>query len=76
MFGAFDPWNGSPMLAGGDPTQMADLSIAVRRAWIAFARDGAPGHKALPPWPWHDLATRTAMRFGARIGVVNDLGET
>jgi para-nitrobenzyl esterase len=76
VFGTFDAWNGSPMLAGGDPAQMADLSTAVRRAWIAFARDGAPGHEALPPWPWHDLATRTAMRFGARIGVVNDLGET
>ena len=76
VFGTLDAWGGSPMLADGDTAQMADLSTAVRHAWIAFARDGAPAHEALPPWPRHDLATRPVMRFGARIGVVNEPEET
>jgi para-nitrobenzyl esterase len=74
VFGAFDTWDGSPMLAGGDAAQMADLSTAVRRAWIAFAHDGLPAHEGLPPWPRHSRATRPVMRFGTRVGVVNEPG--
>ena len=76
VFGAFDTWDGSPMLAGGDAAQMADLSTAVRRAWIAFAHDGVPAHEGLPPWPRHARSTWPVMRFGERIGVVNDPGES
>ena len=72
VFGTFDAWRRAPMLAGGEPVQMADLSTAMRRAWIAFARTGDPGHDALPDWPRHDAQRRPTMRFGARIGVVGD----
>lgn len=72
VFGTFDAWRDLPMLAGGDPAQMADLSAAVRRAWIAFVRDGSPEHDALPPWPSYEAANRPTMRFGARIGIVGD----
>ena len=72
VFGTLDAWRDSPMLTGGDTVQMTDLSAAMRRSWIAFVRDGAPDHEALPPWPHYEPARRAVMRFGARIGVVGD----
>ena len=60
------------MLAGGDAAQMADLSDAMRRTWIAFVRTGDPAHDGLPAWPRHDADKGQTMRFGARIGVVGD----
>jgi para-nitrobenzyl esterase len=72
VFGTRRAYLDAPMIAGGDVAQMADLSTAMRRAWIAFVRDGTPGHDALPPWPRYDAIRRPAMRFGARIGIVND----
>lgn len=72
VFGNFEAWPGAEMLSGGDPKQMADLSAAMRRAWIAFVRGGNPGHDALPDWPLHDAASRPTMRFGERVGVVGD----
>jgi para-nitrobenzyl esterase len=72
VFGTFAAWRDAPMLAGGDAAQMADLSAAMRRAWIAFAQTGDPAHDALPAWPRHDADRRPTMRFGARIGVAGD----
>ncbi len=72
VFGNFAAWHDAAMLAGGDAAQMADLSAAMRRAWIAFVRGGAPEHEALPPWPRHDPVRRPTMRFGPRIGIVGD----
>lgn len=69
VFGTLDLWRGSPMLAGGDPAQMEDLSAAMRGAWIAFVQHGSPEHSQLPSWPRYDVAKRATMRFGARIGV-------
>jgi para-nitrobenzyl esterase len=72
VFGNFDAWHDAAMLAGGDARQMADLSAAMRRAWIAFIRSGTPENDALPAWPRHDPIRRPTMGFGARIGVVGD----
>jgi len=72
VFGTFAAWRDAPMLAGGDAAQMADLSAAMRRAWIAFAQTGDPAHDALPAWPRHDADRRPTMRFGARIGVAGN----
>jgi carboxylesterase type B len=58
------------MLAGGDARQMAALSVAMRRAWISFVRNGDPAEGNTPPWPRHDVDHRPVMRFGARIGTV------
>jgi para-nitrobenzyl esterase len=69
VFGTFDAWAGAPMLAGGDTRQMADLSEAMRQAWIAFVRTGEPGSS----WPRHDVDRRAVMRFGTRIGAVGDI---
>lgn len=72
VFGTLGAWHKAPMLAGGDTAQMADLSIAMRRAWIKFVGDGVPEHDGLPPWPQYDVIRRPALRFGSRIGIVND----
>ena len=66
VFGNFPQWPGAEMLAGGDAAQMADLSRAMRAAWIAFARTGSPD------WPAYDTASRATMCFGTRIGVAGD----
>lgn len=63
VFGNFSQWPGAEMLAGGDAAQMADLSRAMRAAWIAFARAGSPG------WPHYDTTSRATMCFGTRIDV-------
>ncbi len=72
VFGNFAQWPDAEMLAGGNPAQMADLSRAVRAAWIAFAHTGSPRDDALPDWPQYDAASRATMCFGARIGVAGD----
>ncbi len=72
VFGSFEAWRDAPMLAGGDPAQIAALSMAMRRAWIAFIRNGTPENDAMPPWPRHDPIHRLTMCLGARIGAVGD----
>lgn len=72
VFGTFEAWADAAMLAGGDPAQMADLSAAMRRAWIAFVRSGDPRHELLADWPRYDTAQRPTMQFGARIGAVGN----
>jgi para-nitrobenzyl esterase len=72
VFGTLESQRNSPILAGGDAAQMADLSSAMRHAWTAFARSGNPAHNGLPIWPRYDATMRPAMRFGTRIGIVND----
>ncbi len=69
IFGTFAAWADAPMLAGGDHAQMADLSAAMRRAWIAFARAGDPRQEHLSDWPSYNTTERPTMRFGARVGV-------
>lgn len=69
VFGTFDAWADAPMLAGGDRRQMADLSEAMRRAWLAFVRTGEPASS----WPRHEVDRRAVMRFGTRIGAVGDI---
>jgi para-nitrobenzyl esterase len=71
VFGTYEHSN-APMLAGGAPAQMEDLSASIRGAWIAFVRDGSPEHHMLPSWPRHDVTRRSVMRFGTRIGIVSD----
>ncbi|HKA15886.1 MAG TPA: carboxylesterase/lipase family protein [Myxococcota bacterium] len=39
------------------------LSRRMRDAWIAFAREGAPGHAHLPEWPAYDTRERATLEF-------------
>jgi para-nitrobenzyl esterase len=58
VFGNWDTaWRGAPMLAGGDPAEMAALSRTMQRAWIDFIREGDPG------WPARGADEETYMRF-------------
>jgi para-nitrobenzyl esterase len=72
VFGTLKAWQGTPMLAGGDAAQMAELSTIMRQAWMSFIRDGSPEHSELPAWPRYDIVRRQTMCFGDRIGVVGD----
>jgi para-nitrobenzyl esterase len=72
VFGTLEAYSEAPALAGGDPAQMIDLSVAMRNAWIAFIHEGMPQHEKLPPWPRYDGTRRLAMRFGERIGPTGD----
>jgi para-nitrobenzyl esterase len=65
MFGTLPAWD-APMLAGGDPVQMAALSARMRRSWIDFVRTASPG------WPTYDLHRRATMRFGDVVDVAGD----
>lgn len=54
---------------GPTPTHLAE---AMHDAWWRFARDGRPGHDALPTWPAYDDATRATMGFGEKVEVLHD----
>jgi len=56
-------WRDAPMLAGGDPDEMAALSRTMQRAWIDFVRDGDPG------WPARGADEETFMRFDRASGL-------
>lgn len=64
-FGNLAAWSDAPMLAGGDPAVMQNLSAAIRRAWIAFVRTGNPQHDELPAWPGHTQGW--VMQFDALL---------
>ena len=48
------------------------LADKMSEAWLAFARDGDPGHSGLPKWPAFSLPGRSTMLFGRDGGVVVD----
>lgn len=47
----------------GDGPEPQALSAQVMDAWLAFARQGNPGHAGLPAWPAFDAAQRATMIF-------------
>jgi para-nitrobenzyl esterase len=47
------------------------LSRRMRDAWIAFARDGAPGHAQLPDWPAYDAKERATLEFDREPEVIH-----
>jgi para-nitrobenzyl esterase len=51
-------------LTGDDPARLS-LGETMSRAWIAFARNGDPGHSGLPVWPAYSTSMRTTMIFDA-----------
>lgn len=57
--------------AGAGPATEG-LSRAMRHAWIAFARGGAPELPGGVPWPPYDAATRRTMVFDAECRVEDD----
>lgn len=63
VFGPTDAWQTAPMLSGADTREIADLSSAMRAAWLAFIRTGRPDSPNLPEWPTFTPERPGAMRF-------------
>ena len=40
------------------------LCDQIQDAWIAFARNGKPGHEKLPEWPAYSRDSRYTMSLG------------
>jgi len=49
-----------------------ELAALVSEAWIAFARTGNPGHKAIPQWPEYSLKDRATMIMDVPFRLEND----
>jgi para-nitrobenzyl esterase len=47
------------------------LSRRMRDAWIAFARDGEPGHARLPHWPGYDAKERATLEFDRESALIH-----
>jgi para-nitrobenzyl esterase len=47
------------------------LSRWMRDAWVAFARDGAPGHPRLPEWPAYDARDRATLEFDREPALIH-----
>jgi para-nitrobenzyl esterase len=67
----FDNVGYSDSFIGAGTVEAQQIAEQMSEAWIAFARSGDPGTKALP-WPAYDVSTRPTMIFNIRSGVVND----
>jgi para-nitrobenzyl esterase len=56
----------------GAGAERAELARRMHDAWIAFARDEAPGHAAIPDWPRYDTARRPTMRIDETWELLSD----
>jgi para-nitrobenzyl esterase len=63
VFGPTDAWQGAPMLATAATREIADLSAAMRSAWLAFVRTGRPNSPDLPEWRPFTPERPSAMRL-------------
>ncbi len=71
VFGNFNQWPDAPMLAGGDPNEIAALSALIRACWAGFIGTGAPGLAGMD-WPRYNTSTRPTMRLGAVCAIDGD----
>jgi para-nitrobenzyl esterase len=68
VFNNVDPPCG---LIGNGPDRFA-LAKKVSSAWVAFARNGNPGHPGLPLWPAYTTEKRATMIFDVECKTVED----
>jgi para-nitrobenzyl esterase len=47
------------------------LSRTMQATWLAFARNGDPGHARLPDWPRHEPGQRATMILGREVELEN-----
>lgn len=57
---------------GDETPAMRALADRMSIAWVEFARNANPNHKALPQWPTFDVNRRATMIFNTETKVVND----
>jgi para-nitrobenzyl esterase len=62
---------GADLFTGGGADRDR-LAEQMSRAWLAFARNGAPAAPTLPPWPAYEVAQRSTMIFDSESGVEDD----
>ncbi len=68
-FGTWPGWAGAPMLAGGDPAVMAQVSATMRRVVTSFVADGVPSTEPPVEWPAY-MPGRVTMRIGEERAAV------
>jgi para-nitrobenzyl esterase len=68
VFGTFE----APDSIAGTGQASRLVSTAMMRAFLAFARDGDPGHAGLPSWPRYAPPARATMIFDAEPRAEND----
>ncbi|MGO4833809.1 hypothetical protein AB4144_16220, partial [Rhizobiaceae sp. 2RAB30] len=65
-FGPSDAWRGAPMLSSAAAGEIAEISAAIRSAWLAFVRTGSPNSRALPQWRPFTPERPCAMRLAGQ----------
>ncbi len=58
----------------GTSSERFPLAEKMSEAWMAFARDGVPFARELPPWPAYNREQRHTMIFGTTCRVEDDPG--
>jgi len=56
---------------GGSPEAQV-LSDTMSSVWAGFARNGAPRHASIPPWPTYDRQTRATLILDKECRIEND----
>lgn len=69
VFGTLDA-PGMDRFSGSGP-EAERLGERVMDAWIAFARDGDPGHAGLPRWERYEPKRRATMALGRQTSLVD-----
>jgi para-nitrobenzyl esterase len=72
-FGNLDR-RGVNFLLGDITDDTRALERATAQAWLAMARDGAPGHEELSDWPRYSSDNRAVMELGLERRVLDDPG--
>jgi para-nitrobenzyl esterase len=71
----FDNVDRTDRFTGTSPERFP-LAEKMSEAWMAFARDGVPFARELPPWPAYNPEQRPTMIFDTTCRVENDPGGT
>ncbi len=70
VFDTLDQPGGEVFTGTGE--ERAGIARRMHAAWIAFARDGAPGHADIPEWPQYDTERRATMRIDETWELLDD----
>lgn len=71
VFGALELPGADRFIGAGPAAER--LAERTMDAWIAFAREGAPGHAGLPAWPGYDVERRATLELGPECRLHHDL---
>jgi para-nitrobenzyl esterase len=64
--------NARPPVLPIEAPELTELAARMSEAWLAFARDGDPGHADLPAWPAYTTGARSTMIFDTGDCVTHD----